>query len=45
MYGFDVIPGRAAQRINHSLAPAQPVAPGATLAQGAYVANMPGLSW
>jgi mono/diheme cytochrome c family protein len=39
MYGFDVIPD-AAQRINHSLAPAQPVAPGATLAQGAYVANM-----
>ena len=39
MYGFDVIPD-AAQRINHTLAPAQPVAAGVTAAHGAYVANM-----
>ncbi len=39
MYGFDVIPD-AAQRINHSLPPAQPVAAGVTVAHGAYVANM-----
>lgn len=39
MYGFDVIPD-AAQRINHTLAPAQPVAAGVTVAHGAYVANM-----
>jgi cytochrome c553 len=39
LYGFDVIPD-AAQRINHTLAPAQPVAAGVTAAHGAYVANM-----
>ena len=39
MYGFDVIPD-AAQRINHSLPPAQPVTAGVTAAHGAYVANM-----
>ena len=39
MYGFDVIPD-AAQRINHTLAPAQPVAAGVTAAHGAYVAHM-----
>ena len=30
----------AAQRINHTLAPAQPVPAGVTVAHGAYVANM-----
>ncbi len=39
MYGFDLAPD-AAQRINHTLAPAQPEPVGSTLAQGAYVANM-----
>jgi mono/diheme cytochrome c family protein len=39
LYGFDVIPD-AAQRINHTLAPAQPVPAGVTVAHGAYVANM-----
>jgi len=39
MYGFDLAPD-AAQRINHTLAPAQPAPAGSTLAQGAYVANM-----
>lgn len=39
MYGFDVIPD-AAQRINHTLPPAQPVAAGISVAHGAYVANM-----
>jgi mono/diheme cytochrome c family protein len=39
MYGFDVIPD-AAQRINHTLPPAQPVAAGVSVAHGAYVANM-----
>jgi mono/diheme cytochrome c family protein len=39
MYGFDVTPD-AAQRIDHSLAPAQPVPAGVTAAHGAYVANM-----
>lgn len=39
MYGFDVIPD-AAQRIDHALPPAQPVAAGVTVAHGAYVANM-----
>lgn len=39
LYGFDFIPD-AAQRIDHSLPPAQPVAEGVTLAHGKYVANM-----
>ncbi len=39
MYGFDVIPD-AAQRIDHTLPPAQPVPAGVTVAHGAYVANM-----
>ena len=49
LYGFDVILD-AAQKIDHTLAPAQAVAEGVTAAHGAYVANMcischgPGLS-
>lgn len=39
LYGFDAIPD-AAQRIDHSLPPAQPVAEGATVEHGKYVANM-----
>ncbi len=39
LYGFGVIKDAAA-RIDHSLAPQQPVAEGVTLAHGAYVANM-----
>ena len=39
MYGFDLIPD-AAQRIDHTLAPAHPVAAAVTVAHGAYVANM-----
>jgi mono/diheme cytochrome c family protein len=39
LYGFDVIPD-AAQRINHTLPPATPVASGVTAEHGTYVANM-----
>ena len=39
MYGFDLAPD-AAQRINHALAPSQPVPAGVTVKHGAYVANM-----
>ena len=39
LYGFGVIPD-AASRIDHALAPAQPVAEGVTLEHGKYVANM-----
>jgi len=39
LYGFGVIPD-AAEKINHSLPPAQPVAAGVTIEHGAYVANM-----
>lgn len=39
LYGFDVIPD-AAQRIDHTLPPATPVASGVTVEHGAYVANM-----
>lgn len=39
LYGFNAIPD-AAQRINHSLPPARPVAEGATVEHGKYVANM-----
>ena len=39
LYGFGVIKDAAA-RIDHRLAPQQPVAEGVTLAHGAYVANM-----
>ena len=39
MYGFEVIQD-AAQRIDHTLPPAQPVPAGVTAAHGAYVANM-----
>ncbi|MDB5743194.1 MAG: cytochrome c, class [Polaromonas sp.] len=49
MYGFGAIQD-AAQKIDHSLAPSQPIAEGVTAGHGAYVANMcischgPGLS-
>lgn len=49
LYGFGAIPD-AAEKINHALPPAQPVAAGVTTEHGAYVANMcigchgPGLS-
>lgn len=39
LYGFNAIPD-AAQRIDHSLPPAKPVAEGVTVQHGAYVANM-----
>lgn len=39
LYGFGAIPD-AAEKINHSLPPAQTVASGATAEYGAYVANM-----
>jgi mono/diheme cytochrome c family protein len=39
LYGFDVIPD-AAQRIDHSLPPSQPVAAAVNVQHGAYVANM-----
>jgi mono/diheme cytochrome c family protein len=39
LYGLNLIPD-AAQRINHTLAPSQPVPEGVTTAHGAYVANM-----
>lgn len=39
LYGFGVIPDAAAT-IDHSLAPAQPVAAAVTVARGAYVAGM-----
>lgn len=39
LYGFDAIPD-AAEKINHTLPPAQPVASGVTTEHGAYVANM-----
>ncbi len=39
LYGFDMIPD-AAQRIDHSLPPAQPVAEGVTVEHGKYVGNM-----
>lgn len=49
MYGYGAMQD-AAQKIDHSLPPSQPVAEGVTVAHGAYVANMcigchgPGLS-
>lgn len=39
LYGFGAIPD-AAEKINHTLPPAQPVAAGVTTEHGAYVANM-----
>lgn len=39
LYGFGLIPD-AAEKINHALGPAQPVAEGVNLAHGAYVAHM-----
>ena len=39
LYGFGLIPD-AAERINHTLPPATPVAAGVTAEHGAYVANM-----
>lgn len=39
LYGFGAIPD-AAEKINHTLPPAQPVASGVTTERGAYVANM-----
>ena len=39
LYGFGAIQD-AAEKINHSLPPAQPVAAAVTVAHGAYVANM-----
>ncbi len=39
LYGFGAIPD-AAEKINHTLPPAQPVASGVTVEHGAYVANM-----
>jgi mono/diheme cytochrome c family protein len=39
LYGFNVIPD-AAQRIDHSLPPSQPVAAAVNVQHGAYVANM-----
>lgn len=39
LYGFGLIPD-AAEKINHALAPAQPVVEGVNLAHGAYVAHM-----
>ncbi|MBT9506484.1 cytochrome c [Rhodoferax sp.] len=39
LYGIGLIPD-AAEKINHALAPAQPVAEGVNLAHGAYVAHM-----
>jgi mono/diheme cytochrome c family protein len=49
LYGFGAIKD-AAEKIDHALAPATPVAPGVSVSHGAYVANMcigchgPGLS-
>ncbi|HSH88432.1 MAG TPA: c-type cytochrome, partial [Ramlibacter sp.] len=39
LYGFGAIPD-AAERINHALPPAQPIAEGVNAKHGAYVANM-----
>ncbi len=39
LYGFGAIPD-SAEKINHALPPAQPVASGVTTEHGAYVANM-----
>ncbi|HSV54214.1 MAG TPA: cytochrome c, partial [Burkholderiaceae bacterium] len=39
LYGFELIPD-AAQRIDHSLAPSQPIAAAVTVEHGKYVANM-----
>lgn len=39
LYGFGAIPD-AAEKINHSLPPAQPVAEAVSVQHGAYVANM-----
>lgn len=39
LYGFGAIPD-SAEKINHTLPPAQPVASGVTTEHGAYVANM-----